>query len=84
MDRPENYYRPLTDEFYKLYRSFIESGFTEEQAISLTSSYCHNHVVDNIMQELNRKTISKSEMRRRFEQSKNSIKKEEETKNDQT
>ena len=81
MKDAKNQYRPITDEYYKLYTSFVESGFAEEQAFELVRTYCHNQVVDNIVRELNRKSISKSELRRKFESYKE---KREEMTNDQT
>ena len=35
-----NGYKEFTDQIYLLYKSFIESGFTDYQAYELTEAYC--------------------------------------------
>ena len=35
-----NNYKEFTDQIYLLYKSFIESGFTDYQAYELTEVYC--------------------------------------------
>ena len=35
-----NRYKEFTDQIYLLYKSFIESGFTDYQACELTEAYC--------------------------------------------
>lgn len=35
-----NRYKLVTDEYFKLFEAFKESGFTEEQAFELMKAYC--------------------------------------------
>ena len=44
-----NIYKEITDEYFKLYQSFIESGFSEEQAFELTKEYCRSTVANNMV-----------------------------------
>lgn len=40
-------YKEITDEFYELYKDFIDSGFTEEQAITMIAIYCQYYNPNN-------------------------------------
>lgn len=40
-------YKEITDEFYELYKDFIDSGFSEEQAIAMISIYCQYYNPNN-------------------------------------
>lgn len=51
-------YKTITDEFYLLYGAFMDSGFTEEQAFELTKTYCHNNVVNSMLEDINKRSKS--------------------------
>lgn len=44
-------YRLCTDEIHMLFECFKESGFTDDQAFELTSTYVRNTVFDNVLTE---------------------------------
>ena len=44
-----NKYKEFTDEIYLLYKSFIESGFTDYQAYELTEAYTRQSIADNML-----------------------------------
>lgn len=46
-----NPYKYTTDAFRQLYLSFIESGFTEDEAFTLTTFYVRQSTVENLMRE---------------------------------
>lgn len=46
-------FKTSTDEVYELYKSFIDSGFTNEQAFELVSLYIHKSIIEDL---INRKT----------------------------
>lgn len=41
-----NNFKELTDQIYSLYKSFIESGFTDYQAYELTEAYTRQSIAD--------------------------------------
>ena len=43
-----NKYKEFTDEIYLLYKSFIESGFTDYQAYELTEAYTRQSILDSM------------------------------------
>ena len=43
-----NKYKEFTDEIYLLYKSFIESGFTDYQAYELTEAYTRQSIWDSM------------------------------------
>lgn len=43
-----NKYKEFTDQIYLLYKSFIESGFTDYQAYELTEAYTRQSILDSM------------------------------------
>lgn len=43
-----NNYKEFTDQIYLLYKSFIESGFTDYQAYELTEAYTRQSILDSM------------------------------------
>lgn len=50
-----NNFKELTDQIYSLYKSFIESGFTDYQAYELTEAYTRQSIAE-IMLGINKRT----------------------------
>lgn len=44
-----NKYKDFTDQIYLLYKSFIESGFTDYQAYELTEAYTRQSIYDSML-----------------------------------
>ena len=44
-----NKYKEYTDQIYLLYKSFIESGFTDYQAYELTEAYTRQSIADSML-----------------------------------
>lgn len=44
-----NKYKEFTDQIYLLYKSFIESGFTDYQAYELTEAYTRQSIYDSML-----------------------------------
>lgn len=42
-------YKKYTDEFYSLFKSFMDSGFSEDQAFELISNYVRQSVLENLI-----------------------------------
>lgn len=51
-----NKYKELTDQIYLLYKSFIESGFTDYQAYELTEAYTRQSIWDSMFDQ-NKRSI---------------------------
>ena len=49
----DNKYKDITDEYYKLYESFVNSGFSKEQAFELIKAYCTQSVFDSMLRNIN-------------------------------
>lgn len=42
-------FKEVTDQIYLLYKSFIESGFTDYQAYELTEAYTRQSIFDSML-----------------------------------
>lgn len=62
----DSVFKLLTDQTFELYRSFITSGFTEEQALELTKSQ-YAFAQTNYQAEYKRKSIDMESRRRVLE-----------------
>lgn len=45
----ENVYKETTDAYFKLFKSFVDSGFHVDHAIELTKAWCNSQVAGNIV-----------------------------------
>lgn len=58
-----NPYKPFTDHLKLLYDSFIESGFTSEQAYGFTLAYSNEHAAANVNDAYDRARRRKDRIR---------------------
>lgn len=49
-------FKTATDEIYELYKSFMESGFTNDQAFELVSLYIHRTIVEDLINQKAKRT----------------------------
>lgn len=50
----------VTDDIYLLYQSFVESGFSDDQAFELTNTYVRQTIFDNILRANNEPVLHSS------------------------
>lgn len=59
----------VTDDIYLLYQSFVESGFSDDQAFELTNTYVRQTIFDNILRDSSpRSTKDIQEMLKKFKE----------------
>lgn len=65
-------YKRSTDHIFILREAFKESGFTDDEAFELTSSYVRQSIFDSIMRDNNRRSKSSyAEIRKAFKKENN-------------
>lgn len=70
-----NTYKIFTDEIYKLFMSYQESGFSREEAFELVVAYSRQSSMENVYS--NYRKSSRDELRRRMNSLKSNMKSDE-------